>query len=184
MTQKVLFITSNVGVEHDELIQPLHFLQSKGIECIHAAIEASEVRTVKMDSESAASYPPDVDLDHVHYDDYDLLIIPGGTVNTDLLRQHPKALEIIQSFSNQAKPIAVICHAPLVLIKAEQIKTKHLTSHQSIRLDLENAGAIWVDEAVHTCYASGWTLISSRNPENLPAFNKAILKELESNSSV
>ena len=184
MTQKVLFITSNVGVEHDELIQPLHFLQSKGIECIHAAIEAHDVRTVKMDSESAASYPPDVDLDHVHYDDYDLLIIPGGAVNTDLLRQHPKALEIIQSFSNQAKPIAVICHAPWVLINAERIQAKQLTSHQSIRLDLENAGAIWVDEAVHTCYADGWTLISSRSSEDIPAFNQAILKELESNSSI
>ena len=184
MTQKVLSITSNIGVEHDELIDPLHFLQSKGIECILAAIEARDVRTVKMDSDSAASYPPDVDLDHVHYDDYGLLIIPGGAVNVDLLRHHPKALEIIQSFSNQAKPIAVICHAPLVLIKAEQIKTKHLTSHKNIRLDLENAGAIWVDEAVHKCKVGGWTLISLRSPEDLLAFNQAILKELESNSSV
>ena len=89
MTPKALFITSNIGVEHDELIQPLHFLQSKGIECIHAAIEVRDVRTVKMDSESAASYPPCVDLDHVHYDDYDLLIIPGGTVNTCLLYTSP-----------------------------------------------------------------------------------------------
>lgn len=184
MTQKVLFITSNIGVEHDELIDPLHFLQSKGIECIHAAIEARDVRTVKMDSDSATSYPPDVDLDHVHYDDYDLLIIPGGTVNTDLLRHHPKALEIIQSFSNQAKPIAVICHAAWVLTNAERIQAKQLTSNQSIQLDLENAGAIWVDEAVHTCYADGWTLISSRSSEDIPAFNQAILKELESNSSI
>lgn len=184
MTQKVLFITSNTGVEHDELIQPLHFLQSKGIECIHAAIEACDVRTVKMDSDSAASYPTNVDLDHVHYDDYDLLIIPGGAVNAGRLRHHPKALEIIQSFSNQAKPIAVICHAPWVLINAERIQAKQLTSHKNIRLDLENAGAIRVDAAVHTCHAGGWTLISSRSPEDLPAFNQAILKELESNSSV
>ena len=184
MTQKVLFITSNTGVEHDELIQPLHFLQSKGIECIHAAIEACDVRTVKIDADSAASYPPDVDLDHVHYDDYDLLIIPGGAVNAGRLRHHPKALEIIQSFSNQAKPIAVICHAPWVLINTERIQAKQLTSHKNIRLDLENAGAIWVDEAVHSCHADGWTLISSRSPEDLPAFNQAILKELESNSSI
>jgi protease I len=88
------------------------------------------------------------------------------------------------SFSNQAKPIAVICHAAWVLINAERIQAEQLTSHQSIRLDLENAGAIWVDEAVHTCYADGWTLISSRSSEDLPAFNQAILKELESNSSV
>ena len=79
------------------------------------------------------------------------------SVNTDLLRQHPKALEIIQSFSNQAKPIAVICHAPWVLINAERIQAEQLTSHKNIRLDLENAGAIWVDEAVHTCNAGGWT---------------------------
>lgn len=123
-------------------------------------------------------------MDHVHYDDYDLLIIPGGAVNADLLRHHPKALEIIQSFSNQAKPIAVICHAPWVLINAERIQAEQLTSHKNIRLDLENAGAIWVEEAIHTCYAGGWTLISSRSSEDLPAFNQAILKELESNSSV
>lgn len=123
-------------------------------------------------------------MDHIHYDDYDLLIIPSGAVNADLLRHHPKALEIIQSFSNQAKPIAVICHAPWVLINAERIQAKQLTSHKSIRLDLENAGAIWVDEAVHKCNAGGWTLISSRSLEDLPAFNQAILKELESNSSV
>ena len=78
----------------------------------------------------------------------------------------------------------MICYAPWVLINAERIQAKHLTSHQSIRLDLENAGAIWVDEAVHTCNAGGWTLISSRNPEDLPTFNQVILKELESNSSV
>ena len=123
-------------------------------------------------------------MDHVHYDDYDLLIIPSGAVNADLLRHHPKALEIIQSFSNQAKPIAVICHAPLVLINAERIQAEQLTSHKNIRLDLENAGAIRVDEAVHTCNAGGWTLISSRSSEDLPAFNQAILKELESNSSI
>ena len=123
-------------------------------------------------------------MDHVHYDDYGLLIIPGGAVNADLLRHHPKAVEIIQSFSNQAKPIAVICHAPWVLINAERIQAEQLTSHKNIRLDLENAGAIWVEEAIHTCYAGGWTLISSRSSEDLPAFNQAILKELESNSSV
>ena len=123
-------------------------------------------------------------MDHIHYDDYDLLIIPGGAVNADLLRHHPKALEIIQSFSNQAKPIAVICHAPWVLINAERIQAKQLTEHKSIRLDLENAGARRIFEAVHTCNAGGWTLISSRSSEDLPPFNQAILKELESNSSV
>ena len=71
-----------------------------------------------------------------------------------------------------------------VLINAERIQAEQLTSHKNIRLDLENAGAIWVDEAVHTCNAGGWTLISSRSSEDIPAFNQAILKELESNSSV
>ena len=78
----------------------------------------------------------------------------------------------------------MICHAPWVLINTERIQAKQLTSHQSIQLDLENAGAIWVDETVHTCNAGGWTLISSRSSEDLPAFNQVILKEIESNSSV
>ena len=106
------------------------------------------------------------------------MVIPGGTVNADQLRIDENAKQIIQYFTDHAKPIAAICHAPWVLINAERIKDKNLTSYKSIRLDLENAGANWVDETVHRCNTGGWVLISSRNPDDIPYFNQAIVQEL------
>lgn len=179
MSKKVLFITSNSGVEHDELKKPLDFLTSKGIECIHAAVELKDVQTVLHDDEKSASYSPNATLEKLDPNDYDLLVIPGGTVNADQLRIDENALKIIQSFTDNKKPIAAICHGPWAFINAERIRDKNLTSYKSIRLDLENAGANWIDEQVHRCNTHGWVLITSRNPDDIPAFNQAILNELE-----
>ena len=180
MSKKALFITSNVGVEQDELMKPLEFLQSKGIEVIHAAEKQKEVHTVKGDKEPATSYIPQTTLSTVSAEDYDILVIPGGTVNADTLRLNEDAHKIIQHFTDNAKPIAIICHGPWVLINAERIKDKNLTSYKSIKLDLENAGAHWVNEEVHRCNTNNWPLITSRSPDDIPAFNQAILKELDS----
>lgn len=179
MTKKALFITSNYGVEQDELVKPLEFLLSKGIEVIHAAETSEEVQTVKSDKEPSTAYPPHSTLEHVAVDDYDILVIPGGTVNADILRINLDAQRIIQHFTDHQKPIAAICHGPWTLINAERIRDKNLTSYKSIRLDLENAGGKWVDEQVHRCNTGGWVLITSRDPNDIPAFNEAILKELE-----
>ncbi|QIO10116.1 type 1 glutamine amidotransferase domain-containing protein [Acinetobacter lanii] len=178
MSKKALFITSNQGIEQDELIKPFEFLQSKGIEVIHAAEKNEDVQTVKSDKEPASKRTPHTSLAQVAYQDYDILVIPGGTVNADTLRINTDAQKIIQYFTDNHKPIAAICHAPWVLINAERIKDKNLTSYHSIRLDLENAGGKWVDEEVHRCNTNDWPLITSRNPDDIPAFNQAILKEL------
>ena len=180
MVKKALFITSNVGVEHDELIQPLEFLKGKGIEAIHAAEKTESVQTVKSDKEPGPSYPPQASLEQVSVEEYDILVIPGGTVNADTLRLNEHAHRIIQYFTDQNKPIAAICHAPWTLINAERIKDKNLTSYKSIRLDLENAGAHWTDAAVKRCNTGGWVLITSRCPDDIPQFNEAILSELNS----
>lgn len=180
MSKKALFITSNVGVEHDELMKPLEYLQSKGIEVIHAAEEQAEVHTVKSDKTPATSYTPQTTLEKVDAQDYDLLVIPGGTVNADTLRLNQNAHQIIQHFTDHAKPIAAICHAPWVLINAGKIKDKNLTSYKSIQLDVENAGGKWVDKEVHRCNTHGWPLITSRCPDDIPAFNQALLEELSS----
>jgi protease I len=177
--KKVLVITSNTGIELPELQQPLDFLRSKGIETIHAAIENKPVRTVENDSKPAIDFEPDTDLASVSIKDYALLLIPGGTVNADQLRVNDDAKRIIQYFTDQGLPIAAICHAPWVLIDAERVKGKTLTSYSSIRLDLEHAGAHWLDKEVHHCSAAGWVLITSRCPDDLPAFNQAVLKELD-----
>ena len=178
MTKKALFITSNVGVEQDELIKPSEYLQSKGIEVIHAAEEQKDVQTVKSDKEPATAYTPQTTLSKVSPEDYDILVIPGGTVNADTLRLNQDAHKIIQHFTDNAKPIAAICHGPWVLINAERIKDKNLTSYKSIKLDLENAGANWVDEEVHRCNTNNWPLITSRSPDDISAFNQAIVQEL------
>ncbi|CAB1212223.1 type 1 glutamine amidotransferase domain-containing protein [Acinetobacter bouvetii] len=180
MSKKALFITSNTGVEHDELTKPLDFLLSKGIEVIHAATEQKDVYTVKHDQKSSPAYMPQTTLAKVSAEDYDILVIPGGTVNADLLRLNEDAHRIVQYFTDNAKPIAAICHGPWVLINAERVKDKNLTSYKSIKLDLENAGAKWVDEEVHRCNTNNWALITSRSPDDIPAFNQAILQELDS----
>ena len=179
MSKKALFITSNVGVEQDELIKPFEFLQSKGIEVIHAAEELKDVQTVKSDKEPTTAYTPQTTLSKVSPEDYDIVVIPGGTVNADTLRLNEDAHKIIQNFTDNAKPIAAICHGPWVLINAQRIKDKNLTSYKSIKLDLENAGANWVDEEVHRCNTNNWPLITSRSPDDISAFNQAILQELD-----
>ena len=181
MSTRALVITSNVGVEQDELLKPLEFLRSKGIETIHAAPEQHSVQTVKQDKEHAQHYDPDALLSKIDADDYDILIIPGGTVNADTLRMNDDAQKLVRQFSDAQKPIAAICHGPWLLINAGRIKDKNLTSFSSIQLDLENAGGNWVNEEVHRCNTGGWVLITSRSPDDLPAFNDAILKELEGN---
>lgn len=178
--KKVLIITANTGVELAELQQPLEFLRGKGIETIHAAIKNDPVQTMEHDSKPAISFEPDSCLSSVNVDDYALLLIPGGTVNADQLRVDTDAQRIIQHFSDHGRPIAAICHAPWVLINAERIQGKTLTSYSSIRLDLQNAGATWRDEEVHRCAMQDWVLITSRCPDDIPAFNQAILKELQS----
>ena len=184
MTTKALIITANYGVEQDEFIKPFEYLQSKGIEVIHAAEKNDDVETVKSDKEPSTKYKPHTTFDSVSYQDYDILIIPGGTVNADTLRINPDVQKIIQYFTDQKKPIAAICHAPWVLIDAERIKDKNLTSFKSIKLDLENAGGKWVDEEVHRCNTGGWVLITSRCPDDIPAFNQAIVDEFDPANAV
>ncbi|KGT47552.1 MULTISPECIES: type 1 glutamine amidotransferase domain-containing protein [Acinetobacter] len=184
MVKKVLIITSNTGIEHDELAEPLNFLQEKGFVVIHAAEKNEDVQTVENDEKKSATYTPDTTLSEVSVEDYDLLVIPGGTVNADKLRINEDAQRIIQYFTDNKKTIAAICHGPWALINAGRVKGKTLTSYKSIKLDLENAGAKWVDEEVHRCNTHDWVLITSRNPDDLPAFNTAIVEELEEDMDI
>ena len=179
MAKKALFITSNAGVARDELLEPLEFLRSKGIESIHAAPELQPVQTVKSGQAPALSDDPDALLSRVDPEDYDILVIPGGTLNADILRINADAQRLVQQFADAQKPVAAICHGPWLLINAERIQGKTLTSYKSIQLDVQNAGGKWVDEAVHRCSAGGWVLITSRCPDDIAAFNHAILHELE-----
>lgn len=177
--KKILIITSNTGVERDELLQPLSALSANGATVTHASIEGGTVQTVLHDTEKDTQATSKAKLADLSADDFDALVIPGGTVNADKLRINEDAQRLVQGFVNAAKPIAAICHGPWLLINSDVLEGKTLTSYQSVKIDLLNAGAEkWVDQQVMRCPANGWTLITSRNPRDLEAFSDAITEEL------
>ncbi|WP_448651863.1 type 1 glutamine amidotransferase domain-containing protein [Pseudomonas fluorescens] len=175
--KKILIITSNTGIERDELLKPLEALRGYGATVTHASSKGGTTQTFVGDTEKDKTVESDAKLSDVAGSDFDALVIPGGTVNADTLRQDAAALALINDFVKAGKTIAAICHGPWALIDAGVIKGKTLTSYKSVRIDLENAGAAgWVDAEVKECQANGWTLITSRTPDDLPAFNAAIAK--------
>ncbi|WP_339435671.1 type 1 glutamine amidotransferase domain-containing protein [Pseudomonas orientalis] len=173
--KKILIITSNTGIERDELLKPLQALRGFGATVTHASSKGGTTQTFVGDTEKDQTVESDVQLSDVIGSDFDALVIPGGTVNADTLRQDSAALRLISEFAQAGKTIAAICHGPWTLIDAGVVKGKTLTAFKSVRIDLENAGAASVvDAQVQECNANGWTLITSRTPDDLPAFNEAI----------
>ena len=120
-------------------------------------------------------YTVDKTLDNVSASDYNALMLPGGVINPDILRRDDKAISFIKDFFKQSKPVAAICHAPQLLIEADVVKGRKLTSFNSIKTDLVNAGANWVDEEV--VVDEGF--VTSRNPDDLPAFNAKLIEEVK-----
>ena len=115
----------------------------------------------------------DVRLSDANVDDYDALLLPGGVINPDKLRLHPDAIEFIRRFVEQGKPIAAICHGPWTLIDAEAVRGRKMTSWPSLKTDLRNGGANWVDEQV--VVDNG--IVTSRRPDDIPAFNRKMIEE-------
>ena len=117
--------------------------------------------------------PVDVAIDSANPNDYDALVLPGGALNPDQLRTNSRAVEFVKSFFEAGKPVAAICHAPWMLIEAGVVKGRRLTSWPSLQTDLRNAGATWVDQEVVVDKG----LVTSRNPDDLPAFNSKMIEE-------
>jgi protease I len=116
----------------------------------------------------------DVPLDRADPNEYDALLLPGGVMNPDKLRRNPKALQFVRSFFDARKPVAAICHGPWTLIDAGVVNGRKVTSYESIQTDLKNAGAQWVDQEV--VVDNG--LVTSRKPDDLPAFNRKMIEEI------
>ncbi|AIR90910.1 type 1 glutamine amidotransferase domain-containing protein [Pseudomonas cremoricolorata] len=176
--KRVLIITSDTGIERDELLSPLKALADHGASVTHASIKGAEVQTFLQDTEKDRIVTANAKLSEVKADDYQALVIPGGTVNADNLRQDADALRLIKAFADAGKVVAAICHGPWALIDAGVIEGKTLTSYPSVKTDLVNGKGQWVDAEVKQCNANGWHLITSRTPDDLPAFNQAIAQAL------
>lgn len=173
----VLVVTSQTGVERDELLEPLKQLRDSGIRVTHAAPSTDAVQTFVHDTEADTTVDPDTDLASVSVSDFDALVVPGGTVNADKLRTEKGAVDLARGFADAGKTIAAICHGPWLLVEADLVRGKTMTSYPSLQTDVRNAGGQWVDEQVARTQ-DGWTLITSRNPRDLDAFCAAIETEL------
>ncbi|WP_061961333.1 type 1 glutamine amidotransferase domain-containing protein [Demequina flava] len=171
-----LVITTNYGVEQDELLAPLTALKEAGVPVTVAAPNADPIQTLVSDKDPGQTVDPNVSLADVDPADYDVLVVPGGTINADTLRTDESAVSLAQTFARDGKTIASICHGPWLLAEAELTEGKTMTSYPSLETDLRNAGATWVDEELAECPAHGWTLLTSRNPDDLDAFSGAVVK--------
>lgn len=161
------------GVEKVELEQPRAALQDAGARVQLLSLKDGEVQARDHDLEPAGTFPVDRKVSEASVDDYDGLVLPGGTVNPDKLRMDRAAVSFVRDFVGSGKPVAAICHGPWTLAEAGVAVGRTLTSYPSIRTDLRNAGAHVVDEEV----VVDGNLISSRSPSDLPAFCTAILKQ-------
>ncbi|MDQ2893206.1 MAG: type 1 glutamine amidotransferase [Pseudomonadota bacterium] len=169
---RVLMIATD-GFENDELFKPRQALLDAGATVTLASIKTDAIQGEKA-GEKADTIKPDMTIDDVDTDDYDALVLPGGVGNPDLMRMEERAIEIVTEFMDDDKLVAAICHAPWLLAEADVIDGRRLTSWPSVRTDLSNAGATVVDEEV----VVDGNLITSRKPDDIPAFNAAVIKAL------
>ncbi|ORV08299.1 type 1 glutamine amidotransferase domain-containing protein [Mycobacterium celatum] len=170
--KRVAFLAAD-GVEKVELEQPRAALEEAGAQTELVSLKTGEIQARNHDLEPAGTFPVDRAVSDVSVDDFDALVLPGGTVNPDKLRLDDSAISFVRDFVESGKPVAAICHGPWSLVEAGVVSGRTVTSYPSIRTDLRNAGANVVDEEV----AIDGNLISSRSPSDLPAFCSTIVEK-------
>lgn len=162
------------GVERVEVEQPRDALRQVGAETDLLSLHDGEIQARNHDLEAAGTFPVDGLVANASVEDYDALLLPGGTVNPDKLRLDKAAVAFVRDFVDSGKPVAAICHGPWTLVEAGVVSGRTLTSYASIRTDLRNAGADVVDQEV----ATDGNLITSRSPDDLPAFCAVVVETL------
>ncbi|WP_136517422.1 MULTISPECIES: type 1 glutamine amidotransferase domain-containing protein [Cellulomonas] len=172
--RRVLAVVTNYGVEQDELVVPVEHLREAGAQVDVAAVEESGVQTLVGDKDPGRTVDPDTTISAVDGQGYDLLLVPGGTINADNLRLQDDAVAIVREFATSGRPVAAICHGPWSLVEAGLLQGKTLTSYPSLATDVRNAGGEWVDKSVVSDDAEGFTLITSRTPDDLDDFLGAV----------
>ncbi|MCW2774189.1 MAG: pfpI [Nocardioides sp.] len=161
------------GVERVELERPRQALEDAGARTVVISISSGQIQARDHDLEEAGTFDVDEVVENVSVDDYDALLLPGGTVNPDKLRMVAAAVQFVRSFVESGKPVASICHGPWSFVEADVARGRRLTSWPSVRTDLRNAGAEVVDEEVVT----DGNITTSRSPDDLPAFCERIVEE-------
>ena len=161
------------GFEQVELTGPKEALEQAGAKVSIVSPEQGKVKGWEH-TEWGDEFPVDVSLEEAKAEDFDALVLPGGVMNPDKLRRNSWALQLVRAFHESGKPLAAICHGPWTLIDAGIVAGRRMTSYESIQADLKNAGAEWVDEEV--VVDNG--LVTSRKPDDIPAFNRKLIEEI------
>jgi protease I len=169
--KKVAILVAD-GFEQVELTEPKEALEAEGAVTTIISPATGKVQAWKHD-EKGDAFKVDVKLADANSSDYDALLLPGGVKNPDKLRMLPEAVQFAKDFINSGKPVAAICHGPWLLVEADVVEGRQMTSWPSLKTDLTNAGADWVDREV--VVDSG--LVTSRKPDDIPAFNQKMIEE-------
>lgn len=168
--RKIAFLATD-GVEESELADPWNALSNAGAELHLISLHPGEIQSVQHDT-PARRFPVDRVIDQVRAGDYDGLVLPGGVANPDRLRMNDNAVAFTRAFFDADKPVAAICHGPWLLVEADVVRGRTLTSWPSLKTDIRNAGGEWVDREVET----DQRLVTSRKPADLPAFCAKVLR--------
>lgn len=172
--KKRIAILATHGFEESELTSPKNAMENEGFQVDIVSLEKGKIKAWA-DGNWSSEYQVDKTVDEVSADDYNALVLPGGVINPDNLRREKKVLNFVREFFKKKKPVAAICHGPWTLISAGVVEGRTMTSFHSIKDDLVNAGANWVDKEV--VVDSGF--VTSRNPGDLEAFNAKLIEEIK-----
>ena len=175
---KVAFLVAGEGIERVELVEPWQAVKDAGFEPVLVSPASGEVQLFEH-LDQADTQGVDLPVADAAVDDFAALVLPGGVANPDALRTDETAVAFARDFVASGKPVAAICHAPWTLIEAGVLDGRRLASWPSLQTDIRNAGGTWVDEEVVT----DGNLITSRNPDDIPAFNNALLEALQHGSA-
>lgn len=170
--KKVAILVTD-GFEEVELTSPQEALRAAGAETVIVSLKHGEIQGMDHD-EKSKKYQVDVVVSEVTAKEFDAIMLPGGVANPDKLRMDAGAVAFVKGFVDAGKPIAAICHGPWTLIETGVVKNRRMTSYPSLKTDLQNAGADWLDEEVVVDHG----LVTSRNPNDLPAFNQKMIEEI------
>ncbi|MDX6492813.1 MAG: protease [Gaiellaceae bacterium] len=172
--KKVAFLAAD-AYEESELKKPWQALEEAGAELTLVSLEEGEITALnEQELKPGATHPVDEIVGQARAEDYDALVLPGGVGNPDKLRADPDAVEFVRAFFEAGKPVGAICHGPWTIVEADVVRGRTLTSYPSIKTDIRNAGATWVDEEVHVDHG----LVTSRKPDDIPAFVEKLIEEI------
>ena len=172
--KRVALLIAPVGTEEVEFVKPREAVEQAGASVEVISFESGEAQTMNSDVDKGGTYSVDKVVTDVSADDYDAVIVPGGTVGADKLRGNADIASFVRSFFQQEKPVAAICHGPWVLVEADVVRDRKLTSFPTLQTDIRNAGGSWVDQEVVVDKG----LVTSRNPNDLPAFCDKLVEEV------